>query len=425
MQLREFVKHFTFTEPDRSRVTLGSGTRLNPSTHRAQLAADADGKYSTADDLYVKTWVTQPQAVREWLSFEAEILHKRVDNEQKTSARFRLSDGTDEYYWDGSQWAVDTTNWNSEAEVAANISSFSAASRKLQVVVNLRTEDASVTPELIEVRVLYGALLDSEVEDIVLRSFVPMLRESTRAVTRVQFASSRSCNKILVDDLELDGDYRVIGVDSAFNHTDDPNHDVDLFESFTTKSVPGDLRHDGTVDVIRLSAMVPENKLIWLRLLLEPDVMIETSRDYYEVAHYPCIVIESISFLASVLRHGDDHVGNRATGTARALPAPRQGTLQLVVAGITDKIVDGLRLSGAVSRFLGDRPMITSTALDERYRLRLVDPYDASGSPNAEDTRLWRKTINIENFCVWEREAKDGYLIKRFMTTGNLHIAVE
>ncbi len=423
MELRDFIKFFTFTEPDRSRVVLGTDTRLNPLTHRAQLKEDAAGEYPTADDLYVKTWVANPLAVREWRGFEADVIHKRIDNEQVTSAGFRLSDGTDEFYWDGASW-VTGVNWNTEIEVADHISAFPATSRKLQVIVNLKTTNKLVTPELVGIRVLYGALLDSEIEDMVLRSFVPLLRSAVRSVTRLIAAKNGSNNTVSMDDYRLDGDYRVIDVDAVFNHTDDPDHNQDLYESHTTRSVPDDPRHDGTVDVITLNALVTAGKSLWLRLLVEPVVAIETSRDYYEVAHLPCLVIENISFLGAVLRKTEDYVGNKGSGLARILPGPRQGTLEISLAGITDKIVDGMRLSSAVSRFFGERPLISSTGLDERYRLRLVDPHGSSSSPNAEDIRTWRKVFRIENFCTWERAAEDGFLVRHLKFRGSLQVTI-
>lgn len=425
MDLRDFIKHFTFKERDRDVITLGPSTRLNPTTHRAQLAESAAGTYSTDAGLYVKTWLAQPQAVREWRGFEAYVVHKKIRNEQVTSLGFRLSNGTDEFYWTGSEWEVNTVDWNTEAEVADNISSFSAASRKLQVVVNLATSNELVTPELIEIRVLYGALLDSEIEDIVFRSFVPALRSAVRSVTRFIITKAADGDTIALDDFPLEGDYRVVGVDAAFNYTDDPGLDTDLFQSHTSKSTPSDPWTDGTVDVITLSSSVDAGKRVWLRLQLEPVVADQTSRDWYEVEHLPSLLIESVSFIESAQRQGDDYVGNRNDATAKLLPGPTQGTLQVALAGITDKIVDSLRLGAVVNRYFGDSPTLVSTGLDESYRLRLVDVHDSRNSPNEQDVRAWRKVFYIEHFCVWDRASVDAYLVKRFQTTGNVAVTVE
>ena len=38
-----------------------------------------------------------------------------------TGAGYRLTDGTDEYWHNGASWEVNTTDWNTEEEVAAEI----------------------------------------------------------------------------------------------------------------------------------------------------------------------------------------------------------------------------------------------------------------------------------------------------------------
>lgn len=425
MELRSFIKLFTWEEGDRDRVVLGPNTRINPLTNRAQLGTYGVSTYPTADDLYVKSWLTNPLAVRQWQGFEATVLHKRAGdaNEVVTSAGFRLSDGTNEYWWNGAAWEVNAANWNTEAEVAANISSFPATARKLQAIVNLKTTDPSVTPELVEVKVLFGALLDSEIEDMVERTLVPAMRE-LRPIARVPLAKTDSNNTIRLNDYQMDSDYRFVGVDAVFNHTDDPVHTVDLYESHTTRSTPDDPWTDGTVDVITLNAQVQDGKTVWLRLRYEPVVAVATSRDWYELEHVPALIIEDVAYRASKLG-GEDHVGNKADYSAKVIPAPLQGRLEISVRGVADKLIDSERLAAALDRFFGANRSLASTGLDEAYRLWLVDEQVYRGSPNAEDVHEWRKTIRIENFRVWDQGAVDGYLVKRFVITGSLDAVVE
>lgn len=421
MELRQFVKHFRFRHEDRHIVTLGPGTRINPLTNRAQLGTYGVDAYPTDADLYVKSHLANPQAVREWQGFEAFVSHKKVNNETKTSAGFRLSDGTDEYYWNGASWEVNTADWNTEAEVASNIPSFPATARKLQVVINLKTDDASVTPELTEVRVLYGALLDDEIEDMVIRSIEPALRNALRPITRFVEAMAADGTTISLWDgdgkTKFDGAYKILNVDAAFNHTDDPSHDADIYLSHTSKP-------SGEVDVVTLSETVGAGKLVWLRLKYEPVVSVRTSRDYYELEKLPELVIEDVAFLGAEFPT-DDHVGNRDTATARVIPGPMQGDLVCTLAGFADKLVDAQRLSAAVDRYFGATPLVTSTGLDESYRLWLEDKFTYRGSPNAQDLHSWRKVFRVQHFCVWNRPPRDGYLVKRFKTTGNVVITVQ
>ena len=424
MEIRSFIKLFTWTEEDRGRVVLGTDTRLNPVTHRAQLGTYGVNAFPTADDLYVKSWVSNPRAVKQWQGFEATVIHKNIEDVQVTSVNYRLSDGTDQYWWNGSSWEVNTSSWNTEEEVAANISQFPVIARKIQVVVNLKTTDPTVTPELVEIKVLYGALLDSEVEDMVLRSLIPALRSYVHPVTRVPLAKAGSNNTIDLNDYKTDADFRFVGVDAVFNDTDDPQHDTDLYESHTVRSTPGVPWTDGTVDVITLNALVDDGKRVWLRMLYEPVVAIETSRDWYELEHIPSLIIESITYEARKLP-GEDYVGNKGDGTAVIVPAPLQGRLSLGLRGVAGLLVDHNRLADKVKRFFGDNPTLASTGLDESYRLWLVDEHEHRGGPNAEDIHTWRKTLRIENFRVWDQGARGGYLVKRFVITGSLGVTVE
>lgn len=423
MELRSFIKLFTCEESDRNRVVLGTGTRINPATHRAQLGSYDSLVYSTDSDLYVKSWVANPEEVREWQGFEATIIHKKVDGVQVTGEGFRLSDGTNEYWWDGDSWEISTTDWNTEAEVAANIADFSAVERKIQVIVNLSTTDETQTPELVEVKVLFGALLDSELEDLLIRSFVPAFRSGIRPVTRFVLVAAET-DQIDMKQFKLDGDYRVVDVDAVFNHTTDPTHDTDLYQSHTSRSEPTDSWVDGQVDVITLSSSVGVGNTLWLRLKYEPVVSIETSRDYYEIEHVPCLIFENIAYKAQEIG-GEYSVGDKVNYTAKVLRAPLQGALDVSLIGMSGKLVDHERLDAAVNKFFGENTVIRSTGLDEFYRLRLINEHEHRSSPNAADLRTWTKTIRIENFRTWHHPVEDGYLVNRFLLIGDMSATVE
>jgi len=423
MELRSFIKLFTWEESDRRRIVLGSDTRINPDTNRAQLGSYDSSVYPTDSDLYVKSWIANPGEVREWQGFEATIIHKTVNGVQVTGEGFRLSDGTDEYWWNGASWETNTADWNTEVEVAENISSFSATARKIQIVVNLSTTDETQTPELVEVKVLFGALLDSELEDLVLRSLVPALRSGVRPITRFVLTAIET-DQIDLKQFKLDGDYRVVDVDAVFNETTDPNHNTDLYQSHTLRSEPTDSWVDGQVDVITLSSSVSIGNTLWLRLRYEPVVAIETSRDYYEIEHVPCLCIERITYEAREFG-GDHHVGNKNDYTAKVLKSPLQGTLEMSLVGMSGKLVDNERLNGEVNRFFGSSRVIRSTGLDESYRLRLMREHEHRSRANAADLRTWTKIIRVENFRTWHRSVEDGYLVNRFLIQGDASVTVE
>jgi hypothetical protein len=423
MLLRKFISVFTWAEEDRPQVVLGPYTRINPETHRAQLGVYGEDEYPTAADLYVKSRILNPLKVRQWLGFEAVTIQKKVEGIQVTNVRFRLSDGTNQYWWNGA-WTLGTGGWNTEEEIAVLISTFPTTTKKLQVVVNLSTSDATETPELIEVKILFSAAIDSELEDLLERSLLPRLREEIHPVTRLTLVKTTNGNEIDLTAYAIDTDYRIVGVDAVFNHTLDPEHLIDLYESHTTRSTPNDLWHDETVHVITLNAMVHSEETVWVRVVYEPAVMIETSRDWWQLAHLPALVIEAISYQGAQLP-GEDWVGNKSNGTAVVIPAPRQGRLDLELAGYTDKLFDLETLHKAVVEFFGNHYSLVSTGIDEAYRLRLTNVYDHRSAPNDEDLHTFRKSIAIENFRVWDKSARDDYLVTRFRFLGSLDATIE
>ena len=169
MRLHRLIENFTFTDADRDATTLGAGM-LVPEGPPYPAAAEA------------RTRVWAPSSVKGWLSFQARVKHARVNGAVVTSARFRLGDGTDEYYWTGAAWAVATTQWSTEAELSENIGSFPITAKRLQVAVRLETTDTSVAAEVIEVKVLWSTAVHF-LEDLIYRSLVRYLRNNVRPIS--------------------------------------------------------------------------------------------------------------------------------------------------------------------------------------------------------------------------------------------------
>ena len=143
-RLKKLVKEFEFLEENRKKIVLGANTRLGLTEPCLHLLEDDDGYYPTTTDITAKTWVTNPQTVKQWLGFEAVVYHEKdYDGTELTSVNFRLGDGTNEYYWDGAAWSVSTTSWNTEAEIANNISTFPANLRQ-EVYADCRERENSL-----------------------------------------------------------------------------------------------------------------------------------------------------------------------------------------------------------------------------------------------------------------------------------------
>ncbi len=413
MRLKKLIKTFLFEETNRDRITLGAKVRLHPSRHRIELAEQADDTYSTDADLYVKTWITNPANARQWLGFEAEVVHKSVDDVVVTSVKYRLGDGTDERYWNGSAWAVaGVSDWNTEAEIAANIDTFPFTAQKIQVIANLKTTGKTVTPELVKVKVLYDSDIEFQ-EDLIYRTLVRQLRETLRPIADFPIKKGTTGSIIDLNNYPLDTPYNITDIDAAFNHTDDSDHWIDIFSSY-----------DAGTKKITLTGSVASSKTVWVRFLYEPEVSVSTSRDFYEVGKIPAVVLEDIVLERASELGQDDWVLDKAGGSGTKVPAPLRGDLSVTINVTAAKGVDLKRLSDELKRFFGNNPTITSLGLDEEYRLWLRDEFDLGTTANLEDIHSARLRCTIVDALFWEKDSEDAYPVQRLTLTGDLDVTI-
>ena len=415
MRLRKLIKHFVFDETNRSRIELGTDTRLNPITNRLQLKENTSGEYSTADDLYAKTWVANPSKIVQWLGFEVEDQHFSINGVQVTSLGFRLSDGTDEYFYNGASWEVNTVDWNTEAEIASNISSFPATSRKLQIVINLKTTNATVTPIVRQVKVLYDSAIEFQ-EDLVYRSLVPLFRESIRPKGRhvVRMVSTSSTIDLKSSSYAIETPYNITGIDAVFNYTDDPNRNVDIFDSYNVST-----------KIITLTSAIDQGKAVWIDFLWEPEIIVTTSQDYSEIEKVPSVVLDDIKLIEASETGQSDSVFNRSTGEGWKLFPPLQGDLEINLYGFTDKAIDQMRLADELKRFFGNNPLMVSTGLDESYTLWLVDEYDMSTVPNRAEVHSGQLLFRVRDVCFWIRDAQQSYMVEQLNLQGDMNQVVD
>lgn len=406
MRVKRLIKRFSFEEDNRALITLGAGTRLDPDAHRLVLQGPP---YSTDPDQSAETWVWNPGSVKQWLGFEAVVTHKFLGTTQLTGAGFRLSDGTDEYWWDGGAWAVSTTQWNTEVEVAANIPTFPVADQKLQVVVNLTTTDKARTPELVELKILWASDVEF-LEDILYRSLVPALRDEVRPISDYLLGlGTGPTSSIDLNDFPLETPYNLVDIDSVFDHSADPKHLTDLLDSY-----------DPGTKVITLSAPIPDENLGFVRFLYEPEVAVTTSQDYTEISKVPALVLDDVNEVGMTQRGIDDWIVNKSVNPPITVkvPAPMQGDLEIVMHTLTDKGVDQKRLTDRVKAFFANNPTLRSTALDERFTLWLIDEYDMRTPPGKADQHTGSVRFRIRDVVSYVRDAVDGFGVKRFLATG-------
>lgn len=415
MRLKKIIKRFIFEEENRSRITLGTNVRLNPLTNRIQLKADdTTGLYPMDADLYARTWIANPTSVKSWLNFEAFVDHAYDDLKQPlTSVGFRLGDGTDEWWWNGSAWIIDTANWNTEAEVANNIQDFLATERKLQIIINLVTTDAVVTPQVQEIRVLYSSDIEFQ-EDLIIRSLIPMLRENIRPISDFPITLASDSDTIdLANDYVLETPYNVMAIDSVFNHTDDENHWTDLYQSF-----------DIGTQVITLSSTQSAGKVIWIKFIYEPEVAMTTGQEYSEIDKVPSIILTDIGLANAKMVGQDTAVINKDAGTGTKIKGPRQTDIDITLRGHTDSARDQKRLADQLREFFINNVIVVSKGLDECYELWLTSEYVFRSSANQSGIHSGLLRFRVIGALFYQQHDQDVYAVRSLNLVGDMDVTI-
>lgn len=415
MRLKRLIKRFDFTNDVRGDMELGVDVRLDAQENYLKLV-ETNSIYPTDDDLYAKTWAANPNSVKQWLGFECEVINGRDVNDTTiivTGVNFRLHDGTDEYWYNGGAWVVDNTNWNTEAEIANNISTFPVTSKKIGVVVNLYTTDSTQTPIVKAVKILYSSNVSHQ-DDYLYRTIVRQLKAQVRPITDYPITLDSATATIdLKNDFPLETPYNIINIDSVFNHTDDPDHFVDLFQSY-----------DDANQVITLSSSVDAGKIVWIRFTYEPEVAVTTGLEYHEVDKVPSLILSNVNLINTTGLTKGDSVVNKDTGAAVKVFPPDRSDMEVTLNVVTDSARDQVRAADELKRFFANNPTLTSWGMDEKFRLWLVDEYDGQTGVNANGVNAGKLRFLLVGTLYYERDAADVYAVENFKITGDMNVTV-
>lgn len=409
-RLLDIIKLFEFTRETRSRLDLSGGLRCLPGDFidgpsRIELPGTATG-YDTADTLTAVTWTFNPLSVKEWRGFQAVIEHTyNDDGDPLTFARYRVSDGATTYWWDGAAWTVvvTPTDWNTEEQVAANISAFPLTARSIRFVINLYTTDETVTPKLFALKVLYGSDVQHQ-EDYITRSLIPTLKESIRIIGRVIVAQVTTGTTITLPELETP--YDVVDVDSVFDETADPNHLVDLLDSYNS----------GTRE-ITLTTSIAEDTNLFIQFVYRPLVAHRTSRDFDEVDRVPSVGIVDVNYMGNK-ELKDDTVINRGAGTGVKVLGGKMRDIEMTIQVIADKLVDYQRLIQAVTEHFTANTLLRARGIDEEFSVMVVEPPSMMTAVNSNDTHAGQLRVRILNAVFLERGSTEVFTVTRFNMVG-------
>ena len=409
-RLKKLIKRFVFTENNRSKLTFSDYARLNPSIHRLELIVTPPYGYSLDPDQKVHTWITNPDSVKGWLGFDA-VYSNALDYELNplTEVNFRLGDGTNEYYWNGSAWTINTTLWNTENEISANIPTFPYTGKKIQVIINLRTHNPEVTPRVEEIRILYASDIEYQ-EDLIIKSLLPMLRENIRPIgvypvsllTETEFINLNA-------DYPLETPYNIVSIDSVYDEGADPDHFVDLLQSYNP-----------TTTIITMTQTLPAGTVVWINFLWEPECGIKTDREYIELDRQPALYFTNINFLNPVRVGVRTEVRNKATLQAVVIPGLWQMDIEITMRGITTSLRDQTRLADEIRRFFAKFDLITSKATDDPYTMRIVQNYDNRPTTDEDGLHTGILRFRIINALFFQEQDEDAFVTGRFLLGGDM-----
>lgn len=401
-------KLFSFEEKNRSGLTFSDATkiRLNPSTNRVELKVQSYNPvtgaavYPTDTDLTVTTWLANPDTLIAWAGFMA--APHSGDLPDGTSLRFKLNDGTDDRYWGGSSWDVaGPTDWNTEAEVTANIADFPASSQQVAVIINLVTTDASVTPYVDGVALLMELDIDY-VRSIVADAVLPSLRSDIRPNVDV---TMRADGGDLLDLRDLKT-YNVISILGVYNHDDDPKHQTNMLDSY-----------DAATTTITLTGDVVRGTRMWVRMTVEPEVQLEWgSQDYSELSKLPAVVLENFDLTGNTVT-ARFNVDDISANTATVRRDPFRLTLEFDVVLVAENNRTLLAMIDKALAHASNNTELHWPAVDERLDMSCNTAGLFRPRPSLKDEHTARHTLTLHNIYLWLEPEETIPLVQQFNLT--------
>jgi hypothetical protein len=408
---QKLVKCLLMDERIRPNLTFSDATkiRLSPEDRRLQLRAQRinhfNGKteYPIDTDLTVKIAPVNPLALRAWEGFD--IYPPLSSQPENTTIQFRLTDGTNERYWDGGAWVVaGATDWNTQLEIVENIATFAetAQSKQLGIVVNLATSDKYVTPTIEYIDLLMDCNIDY-LRSLVADALVPSIRSSI--TPRIEYAmKADGGNKHRLQRLETA--FNIVSVDAVYDHENDQSHYTNLFSSY-----------DAASKVITLATGVQYGQVLWIEFTVEPEVYVNYgSQDYLEVEKIPAVVIDSFTVSGNEVM-ASACVGNISTNDITFRRAPFRLAIDFEVLLLAEKTRTLLAMMDKALEHAANNQVLSWPACDDKVCLRILDEGIFRPRPELTDRHQSRYSLRMEDVFLWTRPAETKPMIQQLNLT--------
>lgn len=389
----------------RAALTFSDATkvRLDPEDFRLKLKLQSDFRYPVDADLNIRSQTFEPKSVRELLMIQVFGTFPGG-----TSAGFRIYDGTDELWWDGTSWSIAAAGeWNTEDEVNQNLSAFDVSARTFAVVVNLTTTDNRYTPEIELIRILWDGPVDWH-DDILIDSLIGMFQDELTYIGDAALPPvSSAVSSITLGDYLTKSNLNVVGVDAVFDDLTDPNHLVDLLSGY-----------DSGTGVITLNGSLPIGGIPFIRLFIAPEVAWSTHQDFEEVGKVPAIVLRDTRTIRSSKypSWAGSGIVRKDNAEAWEISPPLRLTFEVTAELRTDSTREQHRLQEAFLRIFEEGPsteagpFLRSRATDRRFRIWLLEEFNVRTPPeNTADLRVHQAEFRIQDVAIQSKRAIQSF----------------
>jgi len=274
---RVIFKVFEFHPDLRNEYAFSDTAKIGVAGYQGTITLKPDSHchHPTDDDIWFKTDLYNPQALTEWLAIQPWISHpKDEDGVVHTEIKFKLSNGTDDYYWDGAWSVAGASDWMTITDLQANFATFTAvSSKKLALIANLKTDDLLYTPVLGRILVALEVDIGSWVEEYLYNTLIPELEAHMSACLDMDWAFDWGGGTTMdLSEYVTESGYIFENWREVYDYAGDPDHENDLLDNY----------NQGT-GILTLSAPVDEGTRLFARVVPDVEYAVSTDADYYTV----------------------------------------------------------------------------------------------------------------------------------------------
>lgn len=334
---------------------------------------------------------------------------------------FRIYDANDDawfYNLATSSWEQVTGDgdWNTMFVLSNHLNELSLKEfgKAIGFYINLRTSDQQYTPHVYYLQLL-GSFDIEFTEDIIFDSLIPLIEQNIIVTTQVNVNLTSETNVIdLANEYVMESmGYNITDVEVAYNVTQDPTRTENIAASYELGE-PKE-RNGYKPGKVNLSAIQSAGDRIEIKLKYYPEISVNTTNEYYEVARTPMLVFEHISKKSAVASPnanlGRNYIRDKLTLTGIKENNPEQYDLIFEYAVFTGNQTDQHRLGEALHRFFNTQMKVTSWGLDEPYPMIVGSIFRSENIPNAADVNTHVGQFKIVNVIEVVRDPENLPLV--------------